>query len=727
MQPKRYPEEGKKDAGPHQQHCCMHLSRILRIIHAEKKYMMTKYKSLLGGFLRQVVTILMLLCPGFSEAGQAGARGGPDLEAITSATQSAESRVAVVKAPVPSALQADSSGPFGLGEIGRMVSEALGQTGLPNIWTGSSVRNLMILADISRPVYDSGVNTNPHVAAALVRELFRMDSTLAITLACAPEHWVSAGTPGAPDSLVADGFASAGFSRMVESLHDEIPGLSLTLEDLNLDSTRECSTYKELPEGCDSVFSVASRVAGADYLIVLARLKTGPLGLDCAMGTLGLALPGPENGWPRFGSVEPMLIDETLVSLLSSLLVDYVLVDALSCLEGAGTDHRQVKDVGALVAGEDLVSVEAVAAWLAGFDPLDMEYLDLAGELSLGVLDPERITILGSVELPADQIPLARPKRRFADPELANPEYPYQGQGVRRLLYGLGEQAIENPEQVYLPFPGAEGWVEAERSRDEILGPGDSSAGSGAFHAFTYFWCPQAGEAQLWVGSQGPVRVYLNGRMVLERTLEEAGDLRVPNRIEDLTLPAGGGTLEVYGELDDNSDPEGLLSLHLARRTQEIKYAGSRVSGLEYFVDPTGGGNLAGVEGTAAADYYVRATSQDGSVQTSACGAGGAYVLRELRTGITELEVLDSLGRQVAKKLLYLKESETVRLDFEPTAPGPAVTGDYNWDGVLELDDVIALILGMQAHPGDLYYDFNRDGRVNIIDAIVMLIFMRPG
>ena len=706
----------------------------------DKKEVM--FKPTLVFRIRICLAVVFCLCltvtPFFLDSGvysasEVDTKSKKALDAVTAATQNATSDVAVVVAGDTLALEPDSSYPFGLGEIGRMVSETVALTGVPRIYTGSSVRKVIILADISHPVYDSGVNTNPHVAAALVRELYRMDSTLTITLACAPEYWVSPDAEDAPDSLIADGFTAGGYSQMVSSLAAELPGLDLSLEELNLDSTRACETYMDLPGECDKVFYIASQVARADYLIVLAKLKTGPLGVDCALGALRLALPGPVSGWPRFTSVEPRFLDETLISLLGSIMVDYVLVDAINCLEGAGTSEESVKAVGAVVAGEDPVAVDAVAARLAGFDPLDMEYLDLAGEMLLGVVDPERINIKGEVELPADRISLARPKRLFAGNEFSNPDYPYQGQGVRKLMYGFAADLIDNEGEVHLPFPGAEGWVVPERSPDEPLGPGEAAEGVGAFHGFTYLWSPDSSEAQLWVGSQIPIRVYLNGVMVLERKAGESGgageimDLRVPNETVDLELPAGGSIMEVYGEFGADNDPEGLFSLHLADRTEEKKYAGSRVPGVVYFLNPAGDLSRSGVVGTAAAGHFVRAAGWNGTVQATTCGAHGAFVLKELDPGETMLKVYDSADRLVADSTLYLEEWQTLRVDFEDLNGGPVLPGDYSGDGRLAVNDVIALLLGMREHPGDTYYDYNGDGNLDISDAIALLLAMRAG
>ena len=93
---------------------------------------------------------------GVSSASEVNTRSRQELDAVTAATQYATSDVAVVLAGDTLALQPDSSWPFGLGEIGQMVSETVALTGIPRIWAGSSVRKVMILADFSHPVTTAG-------------------------------------------------------------------------------------------------------------------------------------------------------------------------------------------------------------------------------------------------------------------------------------------------------------------------------------------------------------------------------------------------------------------------------------------------------------------------------------------------------------------------------------------------------------------------------------------
>ena len=47
---------------------------------------------------------------------------------------------------------------------------------------------------------------------------------------------------------------------------------------------------------------------------------------------------------------------------------------------------------------------------------------------------------------------------------------------------------------------------------------------------------------------------------------------------------------------------------------------------------------------------------------------------------------------------------------------------DFNQDGNIKVNDVIAMLIFLRENPGNLKADYNRDGYANIIDAVDMLL-----
>ena len=92
-------------------------------------------------------------------------------------------------------------------------------------------------------------------------------------------------------------------------------------------------------------------------------------------------------------------IHETLVDLLTIQQEIhaglFAVMDGTTAGNGPGprTMEPVVKNV--ILASADQVAIDAVAAKLMGFDPLDIEYIRLAHERGLGVGDPQEIEVTG--------------------------------------------------------------------------------------------------------------------------------------------------------------------------------------------------------------------------------------------------------------------------------------------------------------------------------------------
>jgi len=69
-------------------------------------------------------------------------------------------------------------------------------------------------------------------------------------------------------------------------------------------------------------------------------------------------------------------------------------------------------------------------------------------------------------------------------------------------------------------------------------------------------------------------------------------------------------------------------------------------------------------------------------------------------------------------------ETELVKL-FEGYFARNEAPEDFNRDGVFERQDVIELLRYQYGNPGSLAADFNRDGRLNILDALSLLVAWR--
>ncbi|MBE0699810.1 MAG: DUF362 domain-containing protein, partial [Anaerolineaceae bacterium] len=81
---------------------------------------------------------------------------------------------------------------------------------------------------------------------------------------------------------------------------------------------------------------------------------------------------------------------------------------------GTGFQRGRNRALGLVVAGTNVVAVDSVASWLAGFDPLDLIYLRIANQVGLGENDPARLKLY--TEQDGAIVPCANPAGLRADP-----------------------------------------------------------------------------------------------------------------------------------------------------------------------------------------------------------------------------------------------------------------------------------------------------------------------
>lgn len=94
------------------------------------------------------------------------------------------------------------------------------------------------------------------------------------------------------------------------------------------------------------------------------------------------------------------------VSDLATLFAKrFAVVDATIAQEGLGPVYGLPVEMGLILAGRDLLAVDAVGSQVMGFQPSEVRLLRRAAERGLGALDPERIAVRGE--------PVERVRRRF--------------------------------------------------------------------------------------------------------------------------------------------------------------------------------------------------------------------------------------------------------------------------------------------------------------------------
>lgn len=96
---------------------------------------------------------------------------------------------------------------------------------------------------------------------------------------------------------------------------------------------------------------------------------------------------------------------EGVIDLVETLRPGLAVVDAVVCQEGSGPIYGRPVEMDLVLAGRDLVAVDAVCARLMGFDPGETYLTVNAAARGLGTMAPNRIRIRG--------VPLEAVSRRF--------------------------------------------------------------------------------------------------------------------------------------------------------------------------------------------------------------------------------------------------------------------------------------------------------------------------
>ena len=138
----------------------------------------------------------------------------------------------------------------------------------------------------------------------------------------------------------------------------------------------------------------------ADLIISVPVMKThDQLGVSLALKNLkGLLTDEDKKRLHRTGVVNGVC------DLLSVLPPVYAIVDGTVGQEGLGPIFGRPVALGLLLAGADPVAVDALAAWLMGFQPEELPLLVRAADRGLGCADLRSITVAGE-----DPVSLRRP------------------------------------------------------------------------------------------------------------------------------------------------------------------------------------------------------------------------------------------------------------------------------------------------------------------------------
>ncbi len=128
-----------------------------------------------------------------------------------------------------------------------------------------------------------------------------------------------------------------------------------------------------------------------DTLINLPVLKTHD-SLPITLGVKNMKGIIHENMKKKFHHVG---LAQAIVDLHKLVSPDFTIYDGTVAMEGLGPVHGDPVNLGLLLAAEDVIAGDLVAASIMGFDKQELEFLKLAEEQEMGTADWEDIEVVG--------------------------------------------------------------------------------------------------------------------------------------------------------------------------------------------------------------------------------------------------------------------------------------------------------------------------------------------
>jgi len=213
---------------------------------------------------------------------------------------------------------------------------------------------------------------------------------------------------GAAEVRIAEG---PGHRRVTMDLADAagyfetIPHFEDLFTDLNLDEVSQVLLQDPFSR-LNSVY-FANTALAADLLVSLPKMKTHHwVGATLSMKNFFGLVPGSVYGWPK-NVLHWAGIDECIADFHAAFPRHFAIVDGIVGMEGNGPIQGNPKAVGVLVAGKDMLAVDATCCRIMRINPSGIRYLRLAAGPNR--LDEENIRQIGEhikdVQTPFELMP----------------------------------------------------------------------------------------------------------------------------------------------------------------------------------------------------------------------------------------------------------------------------------------------------------------------------------
>ncbi len=448
----------------------------------------------------------------------------------------------------------------------------------------------------------AGENTDVRVVKALVRHIHAYtEGDVEIHIAEGTAR--SNDDPTDPNSVWGNsGYMDLLTDTLMTGINFSLLNINQSLEDMvEVDLGSEGTSA---PQG--TKYTVHRAQLEADVYIAVPVLKIHDTGITSALKLQIGSAPGCYYGYNKASGTtlcptgihhsidHRVWTTEAIVDLSNIADIDFVVVDAIMCLETKKTNanYNQVR-FNTILAGADPVALDHVGAKLMGLNPDDVAHVTLAEKVGLGTNDPAHINLVG--------VPMSEAMKKVKKSQSEDGKF---GQSNRTWILSQAFEGFDINQEFFVdeaslePIPGEDGWSQPVYFFDDRLDLLSFYGGQSDMvsYAFTYFNAERAEQAQLWLGTQEAMTVWLNGEQVYAFNLfTPYGDSDRGSKKEIIDIKEGRNTLLVKSM---NNFGDYSFALNICELESDPDYFGNRIAGLKFYIDESGTGTeLVGIFG----------------------------------------------------------------------------------------------------------------------------------
>jgi uncharacterized protein (DUF362 family)/Pyruvate/2-oxoacid:ferredoxin oxidoreductase delta subunit len=262
-------------------------------------------------------------------------------------------------------------------EVATSLDAALSPLGGMAAFVHPGDKVLLKVNLLSRAVPEKAVTTHPELVRAVIRS------------AKAAGGIVTVGdSPGGPNT--ASGVRHIFDDSGIASVCSE-EGVEMILFD------DECVRVSNPAGSLYGAFTLGKAVVDTDVLITLPKFKThGLMMFTGAVKNLFGCIPGLEKAQYHLKVPDRDDFGSMLVDLMLACKPALAIMDAVVGMEGEGPAGGTPRQVGAIIASADCVSLDVVASAMAGLDPMEVYSNKAAARRGLGPASVDEVEVVGA-------------------------------------------------------------------------------------------------------------------------------------------------------------------------------------------------------------------------------------------------------------------------------------------------------------------------------------------